>query len=97
MIYTIINIFQIAGVLMGFLTLLFIARKKASETQKVLLIACCCAFVSILAYTLEIHARSLEAMVMAIKFGYIGKCVILLFFLMFMAYDCNIDLSLIHI
>lgn len=92
MIYTIINIFQIAGVLMGFLTLLFIARKKASETQKVLLIACCCAFVSILAYTLEIHARSLEAMVMAIKFGYIGKCYILLFFLMFMAYYCNIDI-----
>ena len=37
MIYTIINIFQIAGVLMGFLTLLFIARKKASETRKTIL------------------------------------------------------------
>ena len=92
MIYTIINIFQIAGVLMGFLTLLSIARKKASETQKVLLIACCCAFVSILAYTLEIHARSLEAMVMAIKFGYVGKCYVMLFFLMFMAYYCNLNI-----
>lgn len=92
MIYTIINIFQITGVLMGFLTLLFIARKKASETQKVLLIACCCAFVSILAYTLEIHARSLEAMVMAIKFGYVGKCYVMLFFLMFMAYYCNLNI-----
>lgn len=47
MVYTVINIFQIAGTLVGFLTLLSIARKKASETQKVLLIACCCAFVSI--------------------------------------------------
>lgn len=86
MVYTVINIFQIAGVLTGFLTLLSIAKKKASETQKVLLIACCCAFVSILAYTLEINARSLEAMVMAVKFGYVGKCYVLLFFLMFMAY-----------
>lgn len=92
MVYTVINIFQIAGVLMGFLTLLSIAVKKASETQKVLLIACCCAFVSILAYTLEINARSLEAMVMAVKFGYVGKCYVLLFFLMFMAYYCNIDI-----
>lgn len=92
MIYTIINILQIAGVLMGFLTLLFVATKKASETQKVLLVACCCAFVSILAYTLEIHAKSLEAMVVAIKFGYMGKCYVLLFFLMFMAYYCNIDI-----
>lgn len=92
MIYTIINIFQIAGVLMGFLTLLSIARKKAFETQKVLLIACCCAFVSILAYTLEINAKSLEAMVMAIKFGYVGKCYVMLFFLMFMAYYCNLDI-----
>ena len=92
MIYTIINIFQIAGVLMGFLTLLFIARKKASETQKVLLIACGCAFVSVLAYTLEINAKSLEAMIMAIKFGYVGKCYIMLFFLMFMAYYCNINI-----
>lgn len=92
MVYTIINILQIAGVMMGFLTLLSIARKKASETQKVLLIACCCAFVSILAYTLEINAKSLEAMVMAIKFGYVGKCYVLLFFLMFMAYYCNIDI-----
>lgn len=92
MVYTVINIFQIAGVLTGFLTLLSIAKKKASETQKVLLIACCCAFVSILAYTLEINARSLEAMVMAVKFGYVGKCYVLLFFLMFMAYYCNIDI-----
>lgn len=92
MAYMIINMLQIAGVLMGFLTLLSIARKKASETQKVLLIACCCAFVSILAYTMEINARSLEAMVIAIKFGYMGKCYVLLFFLMFMAYYCNIDI-----
>lgn len=92
MVYTVINIFQIAGTLVGFLTLLSIARKKASETQKVLLIACCCAFVSILAYTLEINARTLEAMVMAVKFGYVGKCYVLLFFLMFMAYYCNIDI-----
>lgn len=92
MIYTIINIFQLAGVLMGFLTLLFIARKKASETQKVLLIACGCAFVSVLAYTLEINAKSLEAMVMAIKFGYVGKCYVMLFLLMFMAYYCNLDI-----
>lgn len=92
MAYTIINILQIAGVLMGFLTLLSIARKKASETQKVLLIACCCAFVSILAYTMEINAKSLEAMVMAVKFGYVGKCYVLLFFLMFMAYYCNVEI-----
>lgn len=34
MIYTIINIFQIAGVLMGFLTLLFIARKKHPKPRR---------------------------------------------------------------
>lgn len=92
MIYGIINFLQMAGVLTGFLTIVFIARKKASETQKLLLIACCCAFVSILAYTMEIHAKSLDAMVMAIKFGYVGKCYVLLFFLMFMAYYCNVHI-----
>lgn len=90
--YTIISIFQIMGVMMGFLTLISIARKKASEPQKILLIACCCAFVSILAYTLEINAESLEAIMLTIKFGYVGRCYVLLFFFVFMAYYCNINI-----
>lgn len=89
--YAMINIIQIVGVIVGFLTIIVVARQKASENQKVLLLACCCAFLSILAYTMEINSTSLEAMLVALKFGYLGKCYVLLFFFMFMAAYCRIS------
>lgn len=92
MMYIIINTIQIIGVVIGFLTLVIIALQKASENQKVLLLACTCAFLSILSYTLEINARSLDAMIMALKFGYVGKCYVLLLFLIFMAAYCKVSL-----
>lgn len=88
--YVMINIIQIMGIVVGFLALVVVAIQKPSENQKILMIACSCAFLSILAYTLEINAKTLEAMVMALKFGYVGKCYVLLFFLMFMATYCKV-------
>lgn len=92
MIHTIVNVLQMIGVVVGFFTLLTIATQKASENQKILLTACSCAFLSILAYTLEINADSLDAMIMAVKFGYVGKCYVMLFFLMFMTGYCRVPL-----
>lgn len=89
--YAIINVVQFFGVIVGFLTIVIVALQKASENQKVLLLACSCAFLSILSYTLEINSTSLDAMVLALKFGYLGKCYVLLFFLMFMAAYCKVS------
>lgn len=89
--YAIINSIQIVGIIVGFLTIIVVARQKASENQKVLLLACCCAFLSILSYTMEINSTSLEAMTVALKFGYLGKCYVLLFFFMFMAAYCRVS------
>lgn len=90
--YVVINAIQLAGVVVGFLTIIVVALQKASENQKVLLLASNCAFLSILSYTLEINSRSLNAMVMALKFGYLGKCYVLLLFLLFMAAYCEVSL-----
>lgn len=88
--YVMINIIQSVGIVVGFLALVVVAIQKPSENQKILVIACSCAFMSILAYTLEINAKSLDAMIMALKFGYVGKCYVLLFFLMFMTTYCKV-------
>lgn len=89
--YNVINIIQLAGVVVGFLAVVVVARQKASENQKVLLLACCCAFLSIFSYTLEINSTSFAAMLTALKFGYLGKCYVLLFFFMFMAAYCRVS------
>lgn len=90
MMYVMINIIQSVGIVAGFLALVAVAIQKPSENQKILVIACSCAFLSILAYTLELNAKSLDAMIMALKFGYVGKCYVLLFFLMFMVTYCKV-------
>jgi PAS domain-containing protein len=89
--YMIINIIQVGGVIVGFLTLAIVAMQKASENQKVLLMASTCAFLSILSYTMEINAKTEEGMLAAAKFGYVGKCYVLLFFLSFMAAYCRVS------
>lgn len=92
MVYSILNIVLIIGVLVGFATLVTVAKQNASESQNILMITCGCAFVSILSYTLEINTTSLEAAKVAIKFGYLGKSFVMLFFLMFLASYCKANI-----
>lgn len=92
MTYDIINGIQIVGVFIGFLTIVVIGKQKASENQKILLVSSICAFVSILGYTLEINSTNLDAALVAVKFGYVGKSFALTFFLMFMMVYCGIKL-----
>ncbi len=86
----IINVIQTAGVLIGFITIIVVALQKPSESQKILLLASCCAFISILGYTLEINAVSREAMLLGLKMGYVGKAYVQLFFFVFMMSYCKV-------
>lgn len=89
----IINAIQITGVLIGFITIIVVARQKPSESQKILMLASCCAFISILGYTLEINAVSREAMLLGLKMGYVGKAYVQLFFFVFMMSYCKVPFS----
>ncbi len=87
-----VNTLQTIGVIIGFITIIAVARQKPSESQKILLLASCCAFVSILGYTLEINAVSREAMLLGLKMGYVGKAYVQLFFFTFMTTYCKVPL-----
>ena len=90
--FCIIQIIQIIGAIVGFFTIIVVAKQKASYNQKILLLACCCAFGSILTSVLELSTNSLEGILVAVKFGYIGKCYALTLFLAFMVSYCGIKM-----
>lgn len=90
--YEILIFIQFAGVMIGFANLIIVGLQKSSENQKILLIASSCAFISIISYLFEMRATGLEEMMLAVKFGYIGKCYMLLLMIMFARNYCNIKM-----
>ncbi len=88
--YEILFFIQFIGVIIGFANLLIVGVQKSSENQKILFIASACAFVSILSYLFEIRATELREMILAVKFGYVGKCYVLLLIIMFVRNYCNV-------
>lgn len=90
--YEILFFIQLIGVLIGFANLIIVGIQKSSENQKILMIASACAFISIISYLFEMQAANLEEIILAIKFGYIGKCYVLLLMIMFARNYCNIKM-----
>ena len=84
---------QLIGVIIGFVNLMVVGVQKSSENQKFLLSASACAFISIIAYYFELRAVSLSEAVLAVKFGYIGKCFVLVLLVVFINNFCNVNMS----
>ena len=91
--YELILFLQIVGVAISFTTLAVISHQKSSEHQKVLMMASFCGFISIIAYLFEIQATNLHEMMVCVRFGYIGKCYMLVLMLIFARNYCNVKMS----
>lgn len=96
--YDILVYIQLLGVVIGFANLLVVGLQKSSENQKILMLASSCAFISILSYLFEIQATNISEMMLAVRFGYIGKSYVILFLLLFECRYCNVKIpkALIH-
>ena len=91
--YEFIFFLHVIGTIVGFATLAIVSQQKSSENQKVLMMASFCGLISILAYLFEIQARELSEMMVAVQFGYIGKCYMLVLMLIFARNYCNVKMS----
>lgn len=88
---------QLIGVTIGFMNLIVVSMQKSSENQKILMLASACAFISIIAYTFELLSDSLGEAMLAVKFGYMGKCYVQLLLIMFAINYCNVKVPKIVI
>ncbi|MDD6000229.1 MAG: histidine kinase N-terminal 7TM domain-containing protein [Lachnospiraceae bacterium] len=84
---------QLLGVVIGFANLIVVSIQKSSENQKILMAASTCAFISIIAYTLEMQATNIPEMLLAARFGYIGKSYVMILLILFECRYCNVKIS----
>ena len=91
--YEFIFFLHVIGAVVGFANLAIVSQQKSSENQKVLMMASFCALISILSYIFEIQAKELSEMILAVQFGYIGKCYMLVLMIIFARNYCKINMS----
>ncbi len=88
--YEILFYIQLLGAVIGFANLVIVGLQKSSENQKILMLASTCAFISIISYLFEIQATNVSEMLLAVRFGYIGKSYVILFMILFECKYCNV-------
>lgn len=93
--YNILFFIQLIGTVIGFADIIIIWQQKNSENQKILVFAAFCTFISIFAYLFEICSTDLQEMMLAVKFGYLGKCYVLLLMLLFAKNYCSVRMPAI--
>ncbi len=91
--YSALYIVQLIGAIVGFLAVIVVAKQRASENQKVLFISTFCAALSMVAYFFEIASDNYREALLAIKFGYIGKCFALVCLLVFITGYCHMPVK----
>lgn len=98
MLNVVIGIQSIAAII-GLITIYIIATQKPSFYQKIILLTIICGFIGLIAYIFEMAASTKEEAFLAVRFGYIGKCYVMVFFLIFIIRYCGIRMpkGLIHI
>ena len=79
---------QLLGVVIGFANLIIVSMQKSSENQKILMAASTCAFIGIIAYTFEMQATNVPEMLLAARFGYIGKSYVMVLLILFECKYC---------
>lgn len=88
--YSILLHIQLLGVVIGFANLVVVSLQKSSENQKILMAASGCAFISIIAYMFEMQATNISEMLLAARFGYIGKSYVMVLLILFECRYCNV-------
>ncbi|MBQ4522141.1 MAG: response regulator [Lachnospiraceae bacterium] len=68
------------------------AMQKSSNNQKILLVASVCAFISCFGYYYELKSVSMDAILVCIKIGYIGKVFAIFLFTTFVKNYANIHM-----
>lgn len=84
---------QLLGVVIGFANLVVVSLQKSSENQKILMAASTCGFIGIVGYMFEMQAANLSEMMLAVRFGYIGKCYVMILLILFECRYCNVKVS----
>ena len=88
--YSILLHIQLLGVIIGFANLVVVSLQKSSENQKILMAASGCAFIGIIGYLFEMQATNLSEIMLAAKFGYIGKSYVMVLLILFECKYCNV-------
>ncbi len=91
--YSILLHIQLLGVVIGFANLVVVSLQKSSENQKILMAASGCAFISIVSYMFEMQATNISEMLLAARFGYIGKSYVMVLLILFECKYCNVKVS----
>ena len=74
----------------GLLCVLIFFMQRPSYLQKLILVISVCSFVSLVAYLFELLAETKEAAFIAVQFGYMGKCYVMVLYLAFIVQYCEI-------
>lgn len=80
------------GMFIIMLNILFIRNQKPSETQKDLMLIQISMLIILVGYTYEMQARSVNEMLLAVKFGYMGKTMVVVNMLFAVIDYCRIGL-----
>ena len=80
------------GIIVIMLNIIFVRNQKPSEIQKNLLFTQVSMLIILISYTCEMQSRTLGEMLLAAKFGYIGKTFIVISMLFVVIDYCQIDL-----
>lgn len=75
----------VLGVVCTFVAVCIIFNQRSSEIQQVLQMVAICTFLAFAGYAIEITAKSLDGLIAGVKLGYMGKCFVIYFYLLFIS------------
>ena len=89
----IFGLIDLLGMAICFICCIVVIQEEASTIQKNLMMAYICGFLSTVANALEFYAHSEDGAITAVKVGYVGKCFIMIYILLFIAGFSRIKIS----
>ena len=89
----IFGLIDLFGMAICFICCIVVIQEEASTNQKNLMMAYICGFLSTVANALEFYAHSEDGAITAVKVGYVGKCFIMIYILLFIAGFSRIKIS----
>ena len=93
--YSILIVLQVVGLILIIYSLMYMFRGESTYAQKLMIFFMAAELVQNSGFLLEMLSKSKEAAMIAVKFQYIGSCLVALFYLMFIRYFCQRRESLV--
>lgn len=84
---------QYIGILIIIMEIIFVMRQKSSDIQRDMLILHLSMLITFIAYTVEIKSTCLEEAIIGVKFGYLGKPVLILSMFYLIVDYCNVRVA----